>query len=92
MCGSIYFILIVRFSKIKVCQNQIISSAFAFTEEGKGQIVEAEDTKSSRTCCKSAPDLRGDSAHGGLRIRLRILSCKAMKESSEASPPDKHNR
>lgn len=91
MCGSVYFILIVWFSKIKVCQNQIISSAFAFTEEGKGQIVEAEDTKSSRTCCKSA-GLRGGSAHGGLRIQLRILSCKAMKESSEASPPDKHNR
>lgn len=44
-----YSILNVQFSKN--WQNQILSSAFPFTfslEKGKGWIVEAEDTKSSK--------------------------------------------
>lgn len=52
LCGSMYCILNVQFSKTEVCQNQILPSAFPFTfslEKSKGWTEEAEDTKSSRT-------------------------------------------
>lgn len=49
LCGSMYYIIMVHFSKIKISQNQILSSAFPFTEKDKGQILEAKDTGSSRT-------------------------------------------
>lgn len=55
LCGSMYYILNVQFSKIEICLNQILSSAFPFIfslekkKKSKGWIVEAEDTKPSRS-------------------------------------------
>lgn len=52
LCGPMYYILNMQVSKIEICQNQILSSAFSFTfslEKRKGWIVGAEDTKFSRT-------------------------------------------